>query len=115
MILCLRFDVSQWFPPTILNVQTSVPKSEVSRMDWSERLNGGLAKTEHGFFSYERGAARYGEGNGMPLTLHGFLTLDAAKATAEKYAKSLDVSEVVQSRKFGQVGNLQPLARQLSG
>ena len=77
-------------------------------MDWSERLNGGLAKTEHGFFSYERGAARYGEGNGMPLTLHGFLTLDAAKATAEKYAKSLDVSEVVQSRKFGQVGNLQP-------
>jgi hypothetical protein len=69
-------------------------------------LNGGLAKTEHGFFSiypqfnrwyidYERGAARYGDGNGMPLTLHGVLTLDAAKATAEKYAKSLDVSEVV--------------------
>jgi hypothetical protein len=64
-------------------------------MDWSEHLNGGLAKTEHGFFSiypqfnrwyidYERGAARSGDGNGMPLTLHGFLTLDAAKANRRK-------------------------------
>ena len=83
-------------------------------MDWLQDQNGWLAETEHGFFliyqefdrwyiDYERGVSRYGDGNGMPLTLHGFRTLDAAKTTAEKYAKSLDVSEVVQSWKFGQV------------
>ena len=83
-------------------------------MDWLQDQNGWLAEAEHGFFliyqefdrwyiDYERGVTRNRDGNGMPLTLHGFRTLDAAKATAEKYAKSLDVSEVVQSWKFGQV------------
>jgi hypothetical protein len=36
------------------------------------------------------------------------------RLTAEKYAKSLDVSDVVQSWKFGQVGNLEPMALRLT-
>ena len=76
-------------------------------MDWLEDQNGWLAETEHGFFSiyqefnrwyidYQRGVPRMGTGCLSPCTDS---ELDAAKASAEKYAQSLDVSEVVQSWK----------------
>ncbi len=77
-------------------------------MNWSEHQNGYLAKTEKAFFfvyeqfslwdiDYETGAATYGDGEGMPVTLHGFRTLDAAKVAAEIYARRLAVNPIPRS------------------
>jgi hypothetical protein len=75
---------------------------------WVGYQKGWLAETEHGFFfvyemlnlwyvDYETGAETYGEGSGMPLTQHGFQNENVAKAHAERYAQSLNVTSTPDS------------------
>jgi len=85
------------------HIQGFQPKEKNVRVKWLVYKNGDLAQTEHGIFvvygqlnrwyvEYEAGASDYGDGIGMPLTVHGLRTADAEKADAEKYAKRLNTN-----------------------
>ena len=69
-------------------------------MNWQRYLNGYLTETKHGFYfvyeefglwyiEFEIGAVIYGDGNGRPLTLHGFRTLEIAQDLAKEHWTSL--------------------------